>query len=75
MVLRVCKSPRLPTLIGILISMLVIELENLEAYKEKLIEYMYVKILAQDWHAVADAANDLREIDAKLEVYDSFGLK
>ncbi len=31
------------------------------------IQYLKSKTKAQDWHAVADAACDLREIDAKLE--------
>lgn len=36
--------------------------------KQELIAYMKVKILAQDWHAVCDSANDIREIEAKLEI-------
>lgn len=33
-----------------------------------ILNYMWVKAAAEDWHAVADAAMDLREIDAKLSV-------
>ncbi len=33
-----------------------------------LISYLRMKIEDDDWHAVADAAMDLREIDAKLSM-------
>jgi hypothetical protein len=36
--------------------------------KINLIAYLTSKIKAADWHAVQDAASDIREIDAKLEV-------
>ena len=50
-----------------------------EAFKEKLtnsllqtrnglIAYLELKVKVGDWHGVADAAMDLREVDAKLEV-------
>lgn len=35
-----------------------------------LIDYMRVKIDQGDWHAVADAAMDIRELEAKIKVYD-----
>lgn len=35
--------------------------------KAQLIAYARSKLNAGDWHALADAAMDLREIDAKLE--------
>ena len=35
-----------------------------------LIDYMRVKIDQGDWHAVADAAMDIRELEAKLKVYE-----
>lgn len=41
---------------------------KLRVEKQRLIEYMHVKIESNDFHAVADAAMDIREIDAKLEV-------
>jgi hypothetical protein len=34
--------------------------------REALIAYLKMKIEYEDWHATADAAMDLREIDAKL---------
>jgi hypothetical protein len=33
--------------------------------KKILLEYMQVKIAAQDWHGVADVAMDLRELEAR----------
>ncbi len=36
--------------------------------KQHLIAYLWSKIKAEDWHAVQDAASDIREIEAKLEV-------
>lgn len=39
-------------------------------YKEKkaLLSYLNSKVLAEDWHAVADAAMDLREIEAQVKI-------
>lgn len=31
-----------------------------------LIEYLLAKVGQEDWHAVSDAANDLRELDARI---------
>jgi hypothetical protein len=33
-----------------------------------LIEYLFMKARTEDWHGVADAAMDLRELDAKVAV-------
>jgi len=41
---------------------------HLRAERQTIIGYLYAKLSAEDWHACADAACDLREIDAKLEV-------
>lgn len=38
-----------------------------------LIDYMRVKIDQGDWHAVADAAMDIRELEAKIKVYEELG--
>ena len=43
-------------------------IDQLIARRVKLIEYMKMKIEEEDWHAVADASMDLREIDAKLSM-------
>lgn len=36
--------------------------------KAQLVAYCVSKMKAGDWHAVQDAASDIREIDAKLSV-------
>lgn len=41
---------------------------KLQEEKACLVKYARIKLDAGDWHAVADAAMDLREIDAKLSV-------
>jgi hypothetical protein len=38
-----------------------------------LVAYMRVKIDQADWHAVADAAMDIRELEAKIKVYEGLG--
>lgn len=43
---------------------------QLNQLREELISYMRMKITHEDWHGVADAAMDLREVDAKLEMLD-----
>jgi hypothetical protein len=44
------------------------QIAELQEYKKQLIAYLLSKVKSGDWHAVADAAMDLREIDAKLDV-------
>ncbi len=34
-------------------------------HRETLIAYLTMKVAAEDWHAVADASMDLRELDAE----------
>lgn len=41
---------------------------ELTARKASLIAYLRMKLDAGDWHAVQDAASDIRELDAKLEL-------
>lgn len=41
---------------------------KLTQQRASLMAYAQSKIEAEDWHAVADAAMDLREIDAKLSI-------
>lgn len=41
---------------------------ELEKRKQGLIAYCQIKLDAGDWHAVQDAASDIREIDSKLEL-------
>ena len=45
----------------------------LRAHRATLITYLLSKADAEDWHGVADAANDLREVDAKLELLANLG--
>ena len=44
------------------------KIEALRKQKQAIIEYLTAKIVAGDWHAVQDAASDIREIDAVLKV-------
>lgn len=48
------------------------KIEKLLAQKGKMVEYMLSKIEAEDWHAVADAAMDIREIEAEVRAYNEF---
>jgi hypothetical protein len=41
---------------------------ELQKRKAGLIAYCQIKLEAGDWHAVQDAASDIRELEAKLEV-------
>lgn len=39
---------------------------TLSEQRKVLVDYLRMKVEAEDWHGVSDAANDLREIDAEL---------
>jgi hypothetical protein len=56
---------------GGLISPSVRRIEKELEQRAGLIAYLRLKLEAEDWHAVADAAMDLREIDATLAVLRS----
>ena len=43
-------------------------IKDLLTQKETMIGYLKMKVEQQDWHGVADAAMDIREIDAKILV-------
>ena len=43
-------------------------IDQLRSHRAKMIDYLQLKLEQEDWHGVADAAMDLREIDAKIEV-------
>jgi len=47
------------------------QINVLQKRRDSLVAYLGMKIEAEDWHGVADAAMDLREIDAELSVYRS----
>jgi hypothetical protein len=35
--------------------------------RPKLIDYLKMKLEAEDWHGVQDAASDLRDLDSELD--------
>jgi hypothetical protein len=43
-------------------------LMGLRAEREILIAYLKMKVEIEDWHGIADAAMDIREVDAKISV-------
>lgn len=43
----------------------------LREQKAALVAYLRSKIVAEDWHAVQDAASDIREIVAMLKALDA----
>jgi hypothetical protein len=42
--------------------------------EEIMIQYLLLKVEQKDWHGVSDAANDLREMQAKKEKKEWVGL-
>ena len=38
-----------------------------DAAEEIMIDYLLLKVQQKDWHGVSDAANDLREMNARKE--------
>lgn len=45
-------------------------IQTLAQKRERMINYLKLKVEEEDWHGVADAAMDLREIEAKLKMLD-----
>jgi len=43
---------------------------KLAEHRLSMVSYLTVKTKAEDWHAVADAASDLREIDVQLRLLE-----
>lgn len=43
-------------------------INSLEEKKEVLVNYLKIKTKEEDWHGVADAAMDIREIVSQLEI-------
>ena len=41
------------------------ELFNTKLDRSVMISYLLMKVRQEDWHGVSDAANDLREMDAR----------
>jgi hypothetical protein len=48
--------------------------EELEHNKQVLIDYLLMKVSDSDWHGVADAAMDLRDLEAELKALRSLNL-
>jgi hypothetical protein len=44
----------------------VTDYNDIEVQKRVMLEYMQVMIARRDWHGVADAAMDLREMEAEV---------
>jgi hypothetical protein len=44
------------------------QLDKLTAHRIQLIAYLQLKVEQRDWHGVADAAMDIREVEAKHTV-------
>lgn len=42
------------------------QIKEWESQVRDLEVYIYAKIRAKDWHAVSDAANDIRELEASI---------
>lgn len=42
-------------------------IQEVEKLINNLIEYSKLKIEVRDWHAVCDAMNDIRELEAELD--------
>lgn len=51
------------------------EIANYNYAIDTLVTYMRSKIAIRDWHAVADAAMDIRELEAKIEVCKALEVK
>lgn len=49
--------------------------QDLLEQKSALIAYLLSKVKAGDFHAVQDAASDVRELDAKLDLLSSLTLE
>ena len=41
--------------------------KGLDAAEKIMIDYLLLKVQQKDWHGVSDAANDLREMNARKE--------
>lgn len=44
-------------------------LEQLKKRKQRMIEYLLLKVEEEDWHAVQDAGSDLRDIESEEKGY------
>lgn len=42
--------------------------DDLKVTREIMIAYLRMKVAEKDWHAVADAAMDLRELEVRIKL-------
>jgi hypothetical protein len=47
---------------------------TLEKQREILIEYLKMKVEQLDWHGVADAAMDIREVEKQIQVENKLNI-
>jgi hypothetical protein len=47
------------------------DMHDLYKQREGMVSYLKLKLSQEDWHGVADAAMDIREIEAKLQLLKS----
>lgn len=50
-----------------------IGLADLIKQRDRLVEYLKLKVEMNDWHGVADAAMDLREVEAQMTMFRQVG--
>ena len=49
-----------------IVQEVLLDIEKLEKEASGMTDYLLLKVEQKDWHGVADAAMDIREIEAKL---------
>lgn len=49
-----------------IVQEVLLDIEKLEKEASGMTDYLLLKVDQKDWHGVADAAMDIREIEAKL---------
>lgn len=47
------------------------KIKSLEGHRGSMINYLGLKVSTMDWHGVADAAMDLREIEIAIQIFRS----
>jgi len=50
---------------------IITQIETLHKHKSQMNDYLRLKVEQEDWHGVADAAMDIREIVAKITTLQS----
>lgn len=47
------------------------KINDLKSNIQEMVDYLNLKVKSKDWHAVADAAMDIREYEAKIQILES----